>query len=64
MTGFKPYGPADPDWQTLKARQREGDYFVQFWRGTDLVERTKFYMDGIFLIRRGCVVGWLKGAIS
>jgi hypothetical protein len=28
------------------------------------VTRTKFYMDGLYLVRDGCAVGWLKGAIS
>lgn len=54
----------DPEWQKLKAEQRDGDYYVQFWRGRRLVERTKFYMDGLYLVRRECVVGWLKGTVS
>lgn len=64
MKGIKPYRPEDPEWQKLKAEYRKGDYFVQFWRGRALVERTKFYMDGLYLVRQGCVVGWLKGAVS
>ncbi len=36
MSGPKPYGPTNPDWQELKSKQRIGDYFVQFWRGKDL----------------------------
>jgi hypothetical protein len=58
------YAPTDPEWQELKAKHRKGDYFVQFWRGRALVERTKFYMDGLYLVRSGCVIGWLKGAVS
>ena len=64
MSGFKPYRPTDPEWQKLKAERRNGDYFVQFWSGRALVARTKFYMDGLYLVREGCVVGWLKGAVS
>lgn len=64
MKDIKPYRPTDPEWQKLKAEYRKGDYFVQFWRGRALVERTKFYMDGLYLVRQGCVVGWLKGAVS
>ena len=64
LPGQLPYGPENPEWQELKAKQRTGDYFVQFWRGRQLVQRTKFYMDGLYLVRRGCVVGWLKGAVS
>lgn len=64
MRGIKPYSSMDPEWQKLKAEQRDGDYYVQFWRGRRLVERTKFYMDGLYLVRRECVVGWLKGTVS
>lgn len=54
MKDIKPYRPTDPEWQKLKAEYRKGDYFVQFWRGRALVERTKFYMDGLYLVRQGC----------
>jgi hypothetical protein len=64
MKGIRPYHPTDPEWQKLKAEYRNGDYFVQFWPSRALVERTKFYMDGLYLVRQGCVVGWLKGAVS
>ena len=64
LPGQLPYGPTNSEWQELKAKQRKGDYFVQFWRSQHLVERTKFYMDGLYLVRGGCVVGWLKGAVS
>ncbi len=64
MKDIKPYRSTDPEWQKLKADYRKGDYFVQFWQGRELVEHTKFYMDGLYLVRHGCIVGWLKGAIS
>lgn len=64
MKNIKPYRPTDTEWQKLKAEYRKGDYFVQFWRGRELAARTKFYMDGLYLVRQGCVVGWLKGAVS
>ena len=64
VPGIKPYGLENSGWQELKAKQRKGDYFIQFWRGRELVERTKFYMDGLYLIRGDCVIGWLKGAVS
>ena len=64
VPGAKPYGPENSEWQALKAKQLQSDYFVQFWRSKALVERTKFYMDGLYLVRNGCVVGWLKGAVS
>ena len=64
LPGMKPYGPENADWQALKAKRRTGDHFVQFWRRDALVERTKFYMDGLYLVRRGCVIGWVKGAVS
>jgi hypothetical protein len=64
MHGITPYGTNNPEWRELKAKWRDGDYFLQFWSGEALVERTKFYADGIYLIRRGCVVGWVRGALS
>lgn len=51
MKDIKPYRSTDSEWQKLKADYRNGDYFVQFWRGRELVERTKFYMDGLYLVR-------------
>ena len=64
MSGFRPYAPENPDWRELKAKQRIGDYFIQFWPSEALLARTKFYMDGLYLVRDGCVIGWLKGAVS
>jgi hypothetical protein len=64
MHGIRLYKPDDPEWRELKSKYREGDHFVQFWSSEALVTRTKFYMDGLYLVRDGCAVGWLKGAIS
>jgi len=64
MQGIQPYKPDDPTWQELKKKYRDGDHFVQFWPSDALLKRTKFYMDGLYLVRDGCAVGWLMGAIS
>lgn len=60
----KLYTKDDKEWRALKAQWQKGDYFIQFKSGQALVERSKFYMDGLYHVRSGCIVGWLKGAIS
>jgi hypothetical protein len=71
LTGTAPRGmqvraftPQNSEWRELKAKFREGDYFVNFWSSDALVSRTKVYVDGILLVRQGCVVGSVRGAIS
>ena len=53
------FGYANKQWLQFKAAIEPGDK-VYFMAHT----KNKFYLDGHILVRKGCVVQFLKGAIS
>ena len=54
-----PFGYANEDWLKFKSNIRSGDkiYFMSH-------SVKHFYIDGHALVRNGCIVDFLKGAIS
>jgi len=59
-TGNKvPFGLANYQWKELKAAMKPGDKIYFISRSQD-----KFHIDGHALVSGGCIVYFLKGAIS
>lgn len=54
-----PFGYAHKDWVSFKEEMRLGDSIYWFSH-----RKGRFYMDGHLLVRYGCVLRLLPGAIS
>jgi hypothetical protein len=59
-----PFGYSNKEWMALKAKWQPGDYFVRYQSNAALARKNKLYVDGHLLVRNGCAIGFMPGAIS
>lgn len=54
-----PFGYVNKEWNQLKSQYKDGDqfFFVRYVDGM-------FFMEQHILVRQGCIIGALMGAIS